>query len=287
MTGRSALRDAHPQLRSTAISARAAETLGLGHRRVRRGRVSRIAPLIGIATFFVVWETGVRVFHVRPLILPPPSEVVTHMARHPGFYVHNGRVTAEEALLGLTVAFTAAFSVGAVMAQSRVFERTVLPLAVVIQVTPIVAIAPAVVTWLGFGLAPKVVISAVVCFVPFLVNTVTGLRAVDPAVLELFESVGATRATIFRRVRVPYSLPYLFAAAKIAVGLALVGAVIGEWFGSTDGLGYEVKSAQARLLIDQLWGSIFSLALIGVTLTLAIAAVERIALRWHSTQTSV
>ena len=236
---------------------------------------------------FVVWEAGVRLFHVRALILPPPSEIVDHMARQPGFYVHHGRVTAEEALLGLAVAFTAAFSVGAVMAHSRVLERTVLPLAVVIQVTPIVAIAPAVVTWLGFGLAPKVFISAVVCFVPFLVGTVTGLRAIDPAVLEVLESVGATRATIFRRVRVRYSLPYLFAAAKVAVGLALVGAVIGEWFGSTEGLGYQVKSAQARLLIEQLWGSIFSLALIGVMLTMAISAVERRALRWHSTQTSV
>jgi NitT/TauT family transport system permease protein len=249
--------------------------------------IAGIAPVAGIAVVLVLWEIGVRLFQVRPLVLPAPSAVIGDMARHPAFYFRHARVTAEEALLGLAVAFSTAFWTGAVMAHSRAIERSVLPVAVVIQVTPIVAIAPAVITWLGFGLAPKVVISAVVCFVPFLVNTVTGLRAIDPAVLEVFQSVGATRAAIFRRVRVPYSLPYLFAAAKVAVGLGLVGAVIGEWFGSTEGLGYEVKSAQERLLVNQLWGCIFSLALIGVALTMAISVAERLVLRWHPTQTSV
>jgi NitT/TauT family transport system permease protein len=173
------------------------------------------------------------------------------------------------------------------MAHSPFIERASLPLAVLIQVTPIIAYAPAIVIWFGFGLKSILVITSLVCFVPFLVNSVAGLRSVDPNLLELARSVDARRRVIFWRLRVPSSLPFLFSAARIAVGLALIGAVLGEFFaGSTEGLGYAIKTAQARpiQLIDQLWGSIFVLGLMGGVATLLIGAIERVVLHWHSSQ---
>ena len=124
------------------------------------------------------------------------------------------------------------------MAHSPFIERASLPLAVLIQVTPIIAYAPAIVIWFGFGLKSILVITSLVCFVPFLVNSVAGLRSVDPNLLELARSVDARRRVIFWRLRLPSSLPFLFSAARIAVGLALIGAVLGEFFGSKEGLGY-------------------------------------------------
>lgn len=240
-----------------------------------------MAPFLGIAGLFAIWEVGVRAFNIRRLLLPPPSEVLVHLWQHPGFYAQNARITLGEAVLGIAIAFCAAVPIAAIMAHSRILERAVLPVAMLIQVTPVVALAPAIVIWLGFGLAPKVLISALVCFVPFLMNAVTGFRAIDPATLELLRSVDASQAEVFWRLRVPHSLPYLFSAARISVGLALIGAVIGEWLGSTGGLGYQVRSAQARILIDQLWASIVMLALLGTALTTLLGLAERRLLRWQ------
>jgi len=121
--------------------------------------------------------------------------------------------------------------------------------------------------------------------VPFVVNSVTGFRSIDPDAAELMRSVHASRREVFFRLRVPHSLPYLFSAARIAVGLALIGAVLGEYFaGVTSGLGYSVKVAQARSLVDQLWGSIYVLAFLGGVAVLLIAGLERAVLRWHSSQ---
>jgi len=252
----------------------------------RRAAVA-FAPVIGLAAFFGLWQLAVEVFDVRKFVLPAPSTILRHVVENPGFYVRNARTTLWEASLGFGLALAVALGCATVMAHSRFVERAVLPLAVVIQVTPVIAYAPAVVIWLGFGLRPILLISSLVCFVPFLVNAVTGLRSIDPSTYELLRSVDASRREIFLRLRVPHALPYLFSAARIAVGLALIGAVLGEWFaGSTQGLGNAVKVAQARpnLFIDQLWGSIFVLALLGVAATLLISALERVVLRWHSSQ---
>lgn len=256
--------------------------------RPARRRLLAVAPVIGVAVFFGLWEGAVALFDVRRFVLPAPSGIVAHIADDPGFYVRNGRTTLWEATLGFVLALVVALACATVMAHSRFVERAVLPLAVLVQVTPIVAYTPAVVIWLGFGLRPILVISSLVCFVPFLVNTVTGFRAIDPATYELLRSVDASRREIFWRLRVPHALPYLFSTARIAVGLSLIGVVLGEFFaGSTRGLGRAVKVAQAGGLrgVDQLWGSIFVLALIGVVATLLISGVERVALRWHSSQT--
>jgi NitT/TauT family transport system permease protein len=254
-------------------------------RRTRRERILHIvAPVVGVVGFLGLWEALVAIFDVRRFVLPAPWAIVRHIASDPSFYISNARVTIWEAFLGFSIAAVLAMIAATIMAHSRFIERAALPLAVIIQVTPIIAYAPAVVVWLGFGLKPILVITSMVCFVPFLINAIAGLRSVDPNLLELARSVDARKRVIFWKLRFPSSLPHLFSAARIAVGLALIGAVLGEFFaGTTEGLGYAVKTAQARpiQLLEQLWGSIFVLGFIGAVATSLIAAVERVTLRWH------
>lgn len=255
--------------------------------RARRSAILRFgAPVVGVLGFFALWELGVAVFDVPRYQLPSPSEVVRHIASDPEFYVRNARVTMWEAGIGFLIALAAGLAAGTIMAHSLFIERAALPLAVLIQVTPIIAYAPAIVIWFGLGTKSILVITALVCFVPFLINSVAGLRSVDPNLLELARSIDAGRFVVFWRLRLPSSLPFLFSAARIAVGLALIGAVLGEFFGSSEGLGYAIKTAQARpiQLSLQLWGSIFVLGLIGAVATLLISAAERSLLHWHSSQ---
>jgi NitT/TauT family transport system permease protein len=160
-----------------------------------------------------------------------------------------------------------------------------MPLVVLAQVTPLIAYAPAFVIWMGFGLKPIVTMTAIVCGVPFLVNGVTGLRSVDPNLIELARSVDASKWEVFVRLRLPSALPNIFTAARIAVGLALIGAVIGEFFsGSRSGLGYSVKLAQNHSLPLQLWGSVYVLATLGALAIILISGLERIVLHWHASQ---
>ena len=162
--------------------------------------------------------------------LPAPSAILRHIASDPEFYITNARVTLWEAFLGFWLGLFGALAVATVMAHSRFVEQAVTPLAVLVQVTPLIAYAPALVIWLGFGLKPILVGTALVCFVPFLFNAVVGFRSIDPATHELLRSVDASKREVFVRLRVPHALPYLFSAARIAVGLALIGAVLTEFF---------------------------------------------------------
>jgi NitT/TauT family transport system permease protein len=244
------------------------------------------APVVGVVGFLVSWQLVVIVFSIPKFELPKPTDILRHIGGDVSFYVKNARSTLWSAGLGFFFAFVIALIVATLMAHSQFIDRALQPIAVLIQVTPIIAYAPAVVIWTGFGAKPVLVITSLVCFVPFLLNGVSGLRSVDPNLLELAHSVDATRFEIFWRLRLPSSLPYLFSAARIAVGLALIGAVLGEFFsGVSRGLGYAIKVAQARPnLRMQLWGSIYVLAAIGAIATLLIGVVERVALRWHSSQ---
>ena len=244
-----------------------------------------VAPVVGLLLFFTVWEIYVRVAGIRRLVLPTPSSVLRHLVEEPGFYWRNAQTTMKEAAWGFALAFVAALIVATFMAHSRFVERATLPVIVLLQSTPVAVLAPVFLIWFGFNSWPKILVAMIFCFIPFVINAFTGLRAVDANTFELMQSVSASRWEIFWKLRLPHSLPYLFSAARICVGLSLVGAVIGEMFGgSTAGLGNAARIGQTRLLVDQLWGSIFVLAFIGVMGNLLLAVVERRVLRWHSSQ---
>ena len=244
-----------------------------------------IAPAAGIVAFLGLWELAIAVYDIQKFALSSPIDILRHLGSDLSFYVDNARTTMWEAFVGFAIAFVLAMLAATAMAQSRFLERAVLPLAVLVQVTPIIAYAPAIVIWQGFGFKPIVIVTSLVCFVPFLINGLTGLRSVDPSLIELARSVDASGTEVFFKLRLPSALPSIFSAARIAVGLALIGAVLGEFFaGVSRGLGYAVKVGQARNLPLQIWGSVFTLAIIGAVATLLITGLERLVLHWHSSQ---
>jgi len=242
------------------------------------------APIWGLVLFFGGWELYVRVSGVGRLTLPRPSDILIHIGENPGFYIRHGWVTVQEAWWGFFLALLVALVVATGMAHWRFAERATMPVVVVIQSTPVAVLVPIFVLWFGFSSWPKILTAALFAWIPFVANALTGLRSIDNETHELLRSVHANGWEVYWKLRIPHALPYLFSAARICVGLALVGAVVGEFFNSKEGLGNTARVAQSRVLIDQLWGSVFVLAFIGVVLVLLVIAVEKRVLRWHSSQ---
>ncbi|MGD0742579.1 MAG: ABC transporter permease [Acidimicrobiales bacterium] len=245
-------------------------------------RVAR-SVLPGIAAFAVLfggWEFGVRYTHISATELVAPSAIFRELWRAPGFFASNAWVTLQEAFWGFLVAFAVSIAAAVLVVHSKVMERALSPVVVMFQVTPIFALAVPLVVWLGLGPQPKIIMAALVTFVPLFTNATVGFRAIDPATYEVMRSVNASRSEIFLRLRVPHALPYLLAATRVCTGLALVGAVVAELFDSSAGLGNVMTVAQAHLETNVLWAAIFTLILLGVVLVGVVTLVQNRLLRW-------
>jgi ABC-type nitrate/sulfonate/bicarbonate transport system permease component len=248
---------------------------------VRRTLVDLAVALIAIAGIALVLEVWTRAFRVPSYLLPPPSAVAARMATDAGLLAREGSVTLGEAAAGFVLGTGVAFVLATVMAWSRPFERTLFPLAILVKLTPIVAVAPLFTLWFGFGAAPKVAIAALITFFPMLVNSFVGLRSADLQEVAFLQTLGASGREIFRHLRVPSALPYLFSGARISLNLALIGAVIGEWTGADRGLGRIIFVANANLDLTALFGAVLVLAAIGIAANALVGAVERRVLHWH------
>ena len=251
-------------------------------------RYSRRAalPLIALLLLGVAWEAAVRLSGVADYLVPTPSAVGSRLFDDLGYFLFHGIITLVEALGGFAMGSTVAVLAAGVMAHSRLFERTVYPIALLIKVTPIVAIAPLFVIWFGFGSFPKMMIAALITFFPVMVNTFVGLRSVNPTTLDFFRLLDAGDAQVLFKLRAPSALPYVFAAFRIAVPLSVIGAVVGEWFTGDRGLGSVIIVAHHNIDMPTLFSAIVVLACIGLGLTGITALVERRVLFWHDSQQS-
>jgi NitT/TauT family transport system permease protein len=235
----------------------------------------------------LVWQVWVRVNDVPIYIVPAPSDVLSRLFGDLGFFAGESVVTLSEALAGFALGSGVALVAATLMAHSRFLERSLLPLAILVKVTPIVAVAPLFVIWFGFGVMPKILIAALITFFPTLVNGVTGFRSVNPGAMDFLRSLRASRREIFFALRVPSSLPYLFAAFRVSIPLSVTGAVIAEWFSADRGLGSVIVVAHNDLDMPTLFGAIFALAFIGIGLTIIVGLMERKALFWHESSVVV
>ncbi len=253
-------------------------------RRRRRLAVLRPAYWMPFAVLLVVlgllWQLGADKL---PYLLPPLGEVADAVTRDPGYFLHHAWVTLRNALLGLALGFVAAFVLAVLVSELPVVRRAVMPVAVVLNVTPLVAIAPALVVAFGFGPEPKLIVTALICFFPILINTAIGLRSVPREVLAVYRSVHASRGELLRHVRIPTALPYVFAALQIVFPLSVVGAVVAEMSaaGSADGLGTSIQVASSMNNLAVVWAAILVLALMGSTLLLVVTVLQRRVLHWH------
>jgi len=236
-----------------------------------------------VAAFVVLallWQ--VVALHNRYLI-PTVSQIWDQLVGRPGLYWHDLLVTLQEAVVGASLGMLAAFVLAVGMCQVRLLERALMPLAVLLNVTPVVAIAPGLAVAFGFGFAPKYIVTAVIVFFPFLVNSLIGLRSADPQVEEVFRSLHASASDMLLRLRVPNSLPFLFAAARICMPLSLIGAVVGEFSasGNNGGLGSLIITASDDANLRAVYASVVLLALLGLALTLLVVILQRQLLGWH------
>jgi NitT/TauT family transport system permease protein len=239
-------------------------------------------PLAAFAGLFIVWELLTIVFSINPIILPSASAITMEFFQSFTFYISHAWVTFYEAVLGFLLGLSVAFMMGIIMSHSSVLERTLLPLAVLANVTPIMAVAPLFVLWFGFGTLPKVLVAAIITFFPMLINSIMGFRSIDDNHYEYMRSLHASKAEIFMKLRLPNSLPYLFSAAKTCVSLSVMGAVVGEWSGSSRGLGNVIMMSSNYSQTTRMFAAIFMLAIMGIGLTNFIRYIERKVLYWHT-----
>lgn len=240
-----------------------------------------IWPLLVLAALVAVWEVAVRVAQTPRWMLPPPSAIADTMWTDHALLLHHTRVTLIEVALGFGLALVAGLAAGVAIDSSRIVERAVYPLIIASQTIPMVALAPLMLIWFGYGLLPKVLVTALVCFFPIAVNTVDGLRAADGEVLSLLRSLGAGRWARFRLAKLPAALPSIFSGARIAIAFSVIGAVFGELVGASAGLGYLMQRAAAQFLTARVFAAIVILALLGIVLFALVTVVERLALPWR------
>lgn len=238
-------------------------------------------PAVALFLLAVAWELWVNIAGTPTYILPAPSEVLRRLFGDLDFFAREGAVTLYEALAGFGLGSAVAILGAIAMAHSRSLERGLFPLAVLVKVTPLVAIAPLFVIWFGFGAMPKVLIAALLTFFPVLVNALFGFRAVSPGALDFLRSLRASPLEVFRLLRVPSSLPYLLAAFRIAIPLSVIGAVVAEWFSGEAGLGSVIIVAHNNLDMPTMFSAILTLAFIGIGLTVLTSYVEKRLLFWH------
>ncbi len=255
--------------------------------RLRGPALLFLPALAGLTLALSAWEAWIQIRDIEEYLIPAPSAVAERLYGEPWLFIEEGLKTLEGAMLGFVVGAFFAITLATIMAQSRMLERALFPLAILIKVTPIVAVAPLLTIWFGFGLMPKVFIAALIVFFPIMVNALVGFRSVDPNALALLESLAASRREIFLRLRLPSSLPYLFAAFRVSIPLSVIGAVVAEWFSGDRGLGSVIFIANNNVRMPTAFAGIFMLAFIGVSLFLLTSALERRVLFWHESSLDV
>jgi NitT/TauT family transport system permease protein len=270
-----------PVLENTAVLPEAMPPRPRRKSWVGEAAATIIPALIGFAIVIAAWEAWIEIEDVKPYLVPSPTSVAERLYDDPRLFIDEGFATLKGALLGFLVGGCVALVLATIMAQSRWLERAIFPLAILIKVTPIVAIAPLLTIWFGFGLLPKVFIAALIVFFPVMVNALVGFRSVNANALALMESLAASRAEVFMRLRLPSSLPYLFAAFRVSIPLSVIGAVVAEWFSGDQGLGAVIYVANNNLDMKTAFAGVFTLAVIGVALFLITTWVERRVLFWH------
>jgi putative hydroxymethylpyrimidine transport system permease protein len=240
-----------------------------------------LAPTFLLAALLGLWEAAVRAFQVPAYLLPPPSRIFAAFGTHFSILAGHGAVTLVEILVGLALATVLGFLLALALHASPSLERALRPFLLASQIIPVFAIAPLLVVWLGYGIGPKVVVTALIGFFPVAVSEWDGLQSAGQDAVDLLRSMGATRRQLLAKLLIPTSLPSFFSGLKVASTLSVVGATIGEWVGARRGLGFLMLESNARLRVDLVFASILMLTLVGLLLYAGLRIIERRALRWR------
>jgi NitT/TauT family transport system permease protein len=274
----------------TAVESDVADRTTTGRRRgllSDRERLLKVLPWISSPILLLLllgtWQFTVSVIGVSEFILPAPSAVwdslVTLLSGSAVY--HDIWITLTEVLIGFIVALVVGVAIGAVLGRVVWLERAVQPAMVAFQVVPKVAFIPIFVIWFGFGTTSKIIMAAILAFFPIMLNVMLGVRSVDRGHRDVMRGLGASRWATFRDLELPSTLPYVFAGAEVAIVFAVIGAIVGEYLGGSEGLGHLVVTSLNALDAPQLFAVIILLAVMGSLLYLAVTTTKRLVIPWH------
>jgi putative hydroxymethylpyrimidine transport system permease protein len=233
-----------------------------------------------IFIILAVWESACRVFNLPDFILPPPSQILTVAVVEAPLLLPHAATTAMEVLVGILLSLMVSVPLAMIMFAHPAVENAIAPFLVASQAVPVFAIAPLLVIWLGYGIASKVLMAAVIIFFPITVSLLEGFKSCDSEFRILFQLMGAGFWKTMRLLYWPWALPQFFAGLKVGVSVATIGAVIGEWVGAQQGLGYLMIQANARLQVDLVFAAILWLSVMGLSLWVFVGFLERKVITW-------
>lgn len=238
-------------------------------------------PAAAVLLMLAIWHLAVVVFEMPPYLLPKPANVLVRTIADFRYLAIHTWVTTYETLGGFALSIVIGIPLAMAIVSWPLIDRALMPLLVLSQTFPKVAIAPLLIIWFGLGILPKLLIGFLVAFFPVVISTVVGLRSMEAEMIELARSMRVSAFKMFWMFRLPNALPNVFAGLKVAIAFAVVGAVVAEWVGSTEGLGYLLLKANADLDAEFLFAILLMLMLIGIVLYYAVELVERALIPWH------
>jgi NitT/TauT family transport system permease protein len=247
---------------------------------------ARALPLVILVALIALWEGVVRFFDVPLYLVPAPSLIAQEIVRRLPMLLNHTWVTTYETVLAFMLSIVVGVPIGVAIVSWRIVDRTAYPLLVGSQAVPKVAIAPLLTIWLGFGLAPKVLVGLSVAFFPIVVGTVVGLKSVSPEMIYLGRSMGLTPLAMFLKIGLPQALPSIMGGLRVAISLAVVGAIVGEFTGADRGLGYLLMIAIGQLDTRLMFSALFFLVTLGVVLFTLVAWAERFIIPWQAARGS-
>ncbi|UCD26186.1 MAG: ABC transporter permease, partial [Candidatus Bathyarchaeota archaeon] len=238
-------------------------------------------PLAFVFLLCVAWEIAVKILDVHPVLLPAPSLIASFVFENGLTLLYHTSVTVYEAIIGLILGVSVGLAFGIIIVYSKVLRDATLPLLLAADIIPKAALAPLLLIIFGFGILPKIVIVILITFFPVVINTAAGLASIQPELTDLAHSFKASGWLVFYKIRFPNALPYVFAGLRIAVPLSFVGAVIAEFAGTVEGIGWVLLDAILTFRTEQTIAGIIFAALAGITLFSTISIVERKTMPWY------
>lgn len=245
---------------------------------------SIVWKLIGVLAVVGIWQGAIEVFHIKKYVLPPPLLVFQSLfdpatAAKNNWWLNIG-TTAGEILLSFFVTLTAGVLLALLIAWSKPLNKLLMPVIVLLNSIPKIALAPLILLWFGYGLRTNVFVAVLVAFFPVVINTVTGLIEIDEQLLDLVQYLGATKRQIFTKIRIPNALPHLFAGIKTSATMCVTGSIVGEFIASKSGLGRLLRSAQANIDMATMFACLVLLSVIGLLFFRMISIAERVCMPW-------
>jgi NitT/TauT family transport system permease protein len=227
-----------------------------------------------------LWEAAVRIFSISSFVIPAPTKIIQALVGQWSTLMRAAVVTAGEILFGFLVSVVVGIALALVIVRFDWLGRALYPLVVLFQNVPKVALAPIFILWFGYGLVPKIGLILVIAFFPVTLSMLAGMQSVDNSLLALMNSVGAGPTQILLRIRVPHSLPSLMAGAKIAATLSVIGAIVGEFAGASEGLGSEIQFASTQLDTALVFAALLLVSVLGIAFYYAAEVLERVVVPW-------